>query len=80
MAGKPLGELNGKYALLFKINMIVLPIFMSALLTWGVWVTASIYDLKGFAKSGARFTLSDAIALEKDLRDYMDHEFKRKEN
>lgn len=77
--GKPLGELNGKYALLFKINMILLPIIFASLLTWGIWVTSSIYSLRGFVEYGPRFGHKDAAVLADKLMDHVDEHYVRKD-
>lgn len=63
-AKKPVGELPGLYALLFKINMILIPIVAGALLTWGAWVTKSVASFNAFIEFGARFTTEDARELE----------------
>lgn len=75
---KPLGELNGKYAFLFKVNMVLLPIMFSALLTWGVWVTSSIFSLKGFVEHGPRFTLKDAMAMKESIIEHVEDHFEHK--
>lgn len=76
---KPLGELNGKYALLFKVNMILLPIIFASLLTWGIWVTGSIYTIKGFVEYGPRFSHTDAAALADKLMEHVEDHYVRKE-
>lgn len=45
LAHKPIGELNGPWAFLLKVSLTVLPIFMSTVLAWGVWVTKSVNEL-----------------------------------
>jgi hypothetical protein len=47
MTGSRIGELNGRWALLLKITLIVVP-FITTLVTaafipWAVWVTGNIY-------------------------------------
>ena len=45
-AHKPIGELNGPWAFLLKASLAILPIFMSTMIAWGVWVTKSINNLE----------------------------------
>ena len=40
------------WTVLFKLNMVILPL----VIIWAAWATASIYELKGFANTGPRFT------------------------
>ena len=72
------GDMNGKYAFLFKLNMVLIPIFCSGMLTWGVWVTANIYDFKGFMNYGERYSLQDAHKMHDALILYVDENFERK--
>ena len=41
---------------LFKINQLLLPM----VIIWAAWATSNIYELKGFADTGPRFTATDA--------------------
>ena len=47
MTGTRIGELNGRWALLLKSTLIVIPVLTTlvtaAFLPWSVWVTSSIY-------------------------------------
>jgi hypothetical protein len=43
---KPISELNGKWSILFRINLVILPVFLLALIGWGTWVTRSIYGIE----------------------------------
>ena len=53
---KTVGELNGVNAALFRLNMALIPIMFTLLITWGAWVTASLFQLKAFADVGDRWT------------------------
>ena len=75
---KRLGELNGKYALLFKINMALIPIIFMALLTWGIWVTANIYDFRGFMDYGDRYSMEDAHVEHNEILSYVEGHYVRK--
>lgn len=70
---KPVGELNGPYALLFRINMILIPIATTAVLGWGAWVTQSIMEFEAFITYGERFSQEDADALENRCDAHSDH-------
>ena len=41
-----LADLNGWTIPLLKLNLVLVPIVATALLTWGIWVTAEIYASK----------------------------------
>ena len=68
---KLIGELNGKWALLFKISLVLTPLFISLIVTWGAWTTSKVYAhdvaltrLESWKDIGPRFTAVDAQALE----------------
>ena len=73
------GDMNGKYAFLFKLNMVLIPIFCSGMLAWMTWATANIYDFKGFMDYGERYSLHDAHKMHDALILYVDENFERKE-
>lgn len=45
---KPIGELNGRWALLFKVTQVIIPIFILAIsgigIPWCVWVTKQLNE------------------------------------
>jgi hypothetical protein len=72
---KLIGELNGKWASLFKISLVVTPLFISLVVTWGAWATQAVYGhdsrlakLEGFAGEGERFTKSQADKMRAELQ------------
>ena len=75
---KTVGELNGVNAALFKINMFLIPLIAGAFITWGVWVTANVWDFRGFMKYGKRFSIEDGTKLEKRIIDRVHAEFEQK--
>ena len=52
---------------LFKINQLLLPL----VIVWAAWATSSIYELKGFANTGPRFTTTDATSLELQIKEWV---------
>lgn len=38
------GDLNGPYALLFKVNMFAIPIMLTAIISYGVWINLQLRD------------------------------------
>jgi len=54
------------WQLLFKLNMILVPLTIA----WAVWATTSIFELRGFAGQGPRFTSKDAQNLELGIKDW----------
>ena len=74
----PIGEINGFHAALFKLNMILIPVMVAALLSWGAWVTVSLVDLKSFAKYGERFSAEDARNMERGILEYVSNHFIRR--
>lgn len=47
MSGKPIGELNGRWALLLKVTLVTIPVLTTlvtaSFLPWAVWVTTNVY-------------------------------------
>ena len=43
---KRIGELNGPWAFLLKISLVVVPIMISSLIGWAVWATQKIMSLE----------------------------------
>lgn len=70
MTHTKIGELNGRWGILFKITQVLIPIAAVTLLPWCVWVTSTLYarelritKLELFASVGPRFTGDNAEAL-----------------
>lgn len=53
---KKIGELNGKYALLFKAALWAFPITVLAICSWGGWVTVETWKNHEFRAQGRRVT------------------------
>lgn len=66
-AGKRIGDLNGKWAFGLKIAIATYPIFVTAILSWGTWVTVQTFASKAFRESGDRFTQLDGANLRADM-------------
>ena len=60
VSNKPIGQLNGRWALLLKVALGTYPVILAAAITWSVWVTANIFELRAFAQQGPRWTAKDA--------------------
>jgi hypothetical protein len=56
----PIGQLNGRWAMLLKVGLATYPILLAAGLTWATWVTASVMELNTFMRGGPRWTEKDA--------------------
>ena len=52
---------------LFKLNQILIPL----VLVWAAWATDSIYELKGQANIGERFTATEGVNLELRVKDWV---------
>lgn len=55
---------NNLWNLLWKINQIAVPV----LIAWGVWVTRSVFEAEAWMDKGDRFTQSQALRMELELR------------
>lgn len=71
------GELNGANAFWFKITIRIVPIMFGLMLTWGVWVTASLFELKAFQSVGARFTPAHGASMEERVIKHHDEDMDR---
>lgn len=58
-----IGQLNGKWALLFKVALASYPFVIA----WAVWMTHNQYEDNAFRMSGERFTKTDALVLKESL-------------
>lgn len=56
-----IGELNGPWAILLKVGLIIIP----AMVSWVVWVSVNLIQ-------GERFTATDALKLERRLDERID--------
>ena len=75
MAGKPIGELNGRWALLFKVTQASLPLFMAIVIPWCIWVTKTLHshdinsaEIRSWMSQAPRFTPSDADNLRMKIK------------
>ena len=64
---KPIGQMNGPWALLLKFSLVTYPILASAIISWGIWVTANVYEIQNFRHFGDRFTQVEGDALRADM-------------
>ena len=59
------------WQILFKLNMILVPLTIA----WAAWATTSIFELRGFAGEGPRFTAKDATSLELGIKEWTRQNF-----
>ena len=59
-----IGNINGKWAVLFKASLAVIAIAVPISIPWATWVTVSIIRTQSFNEQGPRFTRDDAAQLE----------------
>lgn len=52
---KPIGELNGKWAVMLKLTILIVSILLPFLMTWGIWVTAHVYSSRHHIISTSSF-------------------------
>jgi hypothetical protein len=64
MAGKPIGQLNGMWALLLKVNLTVVPMVLTGVLTWAIWITNDTFVGREWRANGNHFTQQDGRQLE----------------
>jgi len=62
-----IGQLNGWWAHLLKVTLVMFPVFMTAVLSWGTWATTEIMSSKYFREYGPRFTRQQGDAMEARL-------------
>lgn len=60
-----IGNLNGRWAVLFKLMTMTYPVALGSLLGWGTWVTAKIFTLQDAAAHA--MTDRDAAAMQAKL-------------
>jgi len=63
MASQKISELNERWSLLFRFNMVLIPLVIAGLLAWGVWVTQSIDNFHSFQRvvMANQFTSEDGL-------------------
>lgn len=62
-----LGQMNGNWERLFKVVLVMMPIFAAALLAFGTWLVGEAYDCRAFRESGERFSRDDGRVLERSV-------------
>ena len=60
--------MNGPWAIMLRFMLASYPFIIA----WAIWVTKSMYELKAFSNSGARFSLQDAYSMERRTEDKID--------
>lgn len=70
MSREKIGDINGPWAILFRITQILVPIAAITLIPWTIWVTSTMYakeirivKLEMFAGVGPRYTAETAESL-----------------
>jgi hypothetical protein len=58
---EPLGNLNGSWSILFRIVLVLVPVFMGLASAWGKWITSELIEhSKALVEIGAnRWTSND---------------------
>ena len=75
VSNKPIGQLNGRWALLLKVALGTYPVILAAAVTWSVWVTANIFELRAFAQQGPRWTAKDAEIQTAVVKEWVEDKF-----
>jgi len=76
VSNKPIGQLNGRWAMLLKVTLATYPVILAGAITWSVWVTVNIFELRAFAQQGPRWTAgagTDATAV---VKEWVERKFK----
>ncbi len=63
-----IGDMNGKYAILFKVALWAIPLMIGIGTPWVIWVTAETFHNRYFREQGSRFTPEDNMKSETKLR------------
>ena len=71
---QPIGELNGRWALLLKVNLIAVPVLLSVVITWATWVTTRVFAVDTWqatatATHATKADLATATATQVSFRD-----------
>ena len=61
----PIGQINGKWAGLFKLSLSAMPFFAG----WAVWTTSQIYEIKIRLGDGAPITQAEVRLIGRDTED-----------
>jgi hypothetical protein len=63
---KLIGDMNGKWAILFKAQLALGAFVLPMLVPWAVWVTGQVFEAKSqlnaFTSAGPRYTADQAVA------------------
>lgn len=76
MAGRPVGEWNGKWGAAIKLAVMQANIVGPLLLAWFVWATPNIIKNSEFREKGDRFTREDGANLKSWHNEDMDAHIK----
>ena len=66
-SGKTIGSLNGRWAALFKLTVLLVPLC----LPWFIWVTVTLIQVNMKLSEGERFTQKNGVEVESRLRNEM---------
>ena len=66
---KTIGNLNGKWSILFRATLAVGAVLQPLIVAWAIWVTVEVFENKAHRELGSRFTVVDAAKLETTLRE-----------
>jgi len=69
---KGIGELNGKWSILFRVLLIVVPLYCTFFTAWAIWVTSETFANREFRLRGGRFTISDGKDSDSRHKAYVD--------
>lgn len=69
-ASQKIGEINGKWAMMFKVHLAVGSIVLPALLGWGIWVTSHQFadnwlrqDMRGHTAIGGHAVMDQRMLM-----------------
>jgi hypothetical protein len=61
---------------MLKVALATYPIILAGAITWSVWVTANIFELRAFAQQGPRWTAQDAELQTAIIKEWTEGRFK----
>lgn len=64
---KTIAQMNGPWAVGFKLMLLTYPILFGALIGWGTWVTKELIITSEFRNRGDRFTTADAERMRREI-------------
>jgi hypothetical protein len=76
MTVKRIGEMNGRWAMLFKSALVIIPVVNALFLPWAVWVTTTLWDANSNVKQFKEVAVKIDSIFEEHRRDM---DFMRKE-